>query len=221
MRVLVTAAHMDDEVLGMGGTIARHVAAGDAVTVCVATRRAYNHRINPRRVREDKASARRAAKALGYSDLRFLDLQDERLDERLIDVITPIEACLHEVKPEIVYTNHRGDSNQDHRAVFRATLIACRSFAPHKARRILTFEVPSSTEQAPPVPECAFQPNFYVNITDVLPRKLKAMAAYAGELRPFPHPRSLKGLEVLAQKRGMDIGFQAAEAFMVMRDEWA
>lgn len=220
-RVLVIGAHLDDEVLGAGGAIARHAQAGDAVTVCLVCQRAYDHRVRPRTTKAEEASARRAALILGYQDLRFLRLQDERLDGRLLDVIRPIEACVREVKPEIVYTHHRGDSNQDHRAVFQASMIACRSIAHYKVSRLLAFEIPSSTDVAPPFPEYAFQPTFYVNITEALPKKLQAMNAYTREVKTFPHPRSLRGMEVLAQKRGMEIGFHAAEAFTVIRDEWA
>lgn len=221
MRVLVISAHMDDEILGVGGTIAKHVKAGDKVTVCIVCKRAYNHQFDPQLVREEKEAAKRAANILGYDNIRFLDLRDELLDERLLDVIVPLEECVLETKPVVVYTHHRGDSNQDHRAVFHATMVACRTIARHKVPRVLSYEVLSSTEQTAPFPEYAFQPNFYVNISDSLDRKIEAVKAYTRELREFPHPRSAKGIEVLARKRGMEIGFQAAEAFTVIRDEWA
>ena len=221
MNILVIAAHMDDETLGVGGTIARHVAAGDHVTVCVACKRAYNHKFDPLLVQEEKKSAKDAAKVLGYSDLRFLDLRDELLDERLLDVIVPLEECVTQVQPSVVYTHHRGDSNQDHRAVLQATLIACRVISSPKVSRLLAYEVPSSTEFSGPFPESAFQPNYYVNVADTLGRKSEALKAYTKEIREFPHPRSVKGIEILAAKRGMEVGFQAAEAFMVIRDEWA
>jgi len=212
---------MDDEILGVGGTIAKHVARGDHVTVCIVCKRAYDHKFDPVLVEEEKAATRRAADILGYHDLRFLDLRDELLDERVLDVIVPLEACVQDVKPDIVYTHHRGDSNQDHDVVLRASLIACRAIASPKIARVLAYEVLSSTDLAPPFPERAFQPNFYADITHFIGRKIDAMKAYARELREFPHPRSAKGIEVLAQKRGMEVGFVAAEAFMVIRDEWA
>jgi LmbE family N-acetylglucosaminyl deacetylase len=211
---------MDDEVLGMGGTIAKHVAAGDEVTVCIACKRAYDHRFDPKLVQEEKDASIRAAKVLGYGEPIFLDLRDELLDERLLDIIIPLEACVAKVRPALVYTHHRGDSNQDHRAILQASLIACRAIAHYKVPRVVAYEVPSSTDQAPPFPEYAFQPNFYTNIGPFLDRKIEALRAYTRELREFPHPRSAKGLEVLAQRRGMEIGFPAAEAFMVIRDEW-
>ena len=221
MNVLVVSAHMDDETIGVGGTIAKHLEAGDTVTVCIVCKRAYNHKFDLELIQEDKEDAKRAAKVLGYDDLRFLDLRDEFLDERLLDIIVPLEECVKEVKPAVVYTHHRGDSNQDHRAVLQASLIACRSISQHKVSRILCYEVPSSTDVAAPFPEYAFQPNFYVNISGFLDRKIDALRAYTKELREFPHPRSVKGIEVLAFKRGMEVGFQAVEAFMVIRDEWA
>ena len=221
MKVLVISAHMDDEILGMGGTIAKHVAAGDEVAVCIACKRAYNHQFDNQVIEEEKSAARRAAKVLGYPDISFLDLRDELLDERLLDVIVPLEECVLKVRPDVVYTHHRGDSNQDHRAIFQGSLIACRTISQHKVPRLLSYEVPSSTEQAPPFIEYAFQPNFYVDISGFLKPKIQAMKAYTREMREFPHPRSAKGIEVLAQKRGMEIGFQAAESFMVIRDQWA
>ena len=105
-------------------------------------------------------------------------------------------------------------------AAISAAMAACRTIARHKVPRLLSFEVLSSTEQAPPYPEFAFLPNFYVDITPFLKQKIAAMKAYSRELKEFPHPRSLGGIEVLAKKRGMEIGFNAAEGFMLIRDEW-
>jgi N-acetylglucosamine malate deacetylase 1 len=221
MNVLIISAHMDDEVLGTGGVIGKHVAAKDKVTVCIVCMRAYNHQFDPEAVAEEKSCAVEAARILGYEDIRFLDLRDELLDERLLDVLIPLEDCVQDVKPSVVYTHHRGDTNQDHRAVFRASIIACRALSQHKVARILSYEVPSATDIAPPFAEFAFQPNFYVNIAGFLDRKIEALKAYRRELREFPHPRSSKGIEVIAAKRGMEIGFVAAEAFTLMRDEWS
>jgi N-acetylglucosamine malate deacetylase 1 len=211
---------MDDEVLGAGGTIARHVANGDSVSVCIVCKRAYDHKFDDNVIQEEKGACARAAKVLGYQDLRFLDLRDELLDERLIDVIVPLETQVVELKPSVVYTHHRGDSNQDHRAVFQASMIACRSLSAHKVLRLLSYEVLSSTDIAPPFPEYAFQPNYYVNIESFLERKIEAMKQYERELKQFPHPRSSQGIEVMAKKRGMEIGFPAAEAFTIIREQW-
>ena len=219
-KVLVVAAHMDDETLGAGGTIMKHLHQGDSVTVCIACKRAYDHRFDPVKVEEEKQSARAAAKILGVQDLRFLDLEDERLDQGILPLLVPLEECLQQIKPDILYTHHRADVNQDHRAVFEAAWIACRATGPFPVSRFLCYEVLSSTDQVPPVPEAAFQPNFYVEIAPFLDRKVQAMKAYARELRTFPHPRSVEGIQTLARKRGMEIGCNAAEAFQLLRDRW-
>lgn len=115
-------------------------------------------------------------------------------------------VCAHMDDEVLGYRHLRfGDSNQDHRAVCQASLIASRSIATVKVPRVLVFEIPSSTDVAPPFPEYAFQPTFYVDVHAVLRKKLEAMRAYRRELREFPHPRSLGGL---------------AEAFLLVRDEW-
>lgn len=220
MRVLIIAAHMDDEVLGVGGTIAKHVATGDEVHVCIVCQRAYNHRFDPCLIAEEKAATRAAAEILGYKELQFLDLRDELLDERDLDVIVPLEECVQRIRPEVAYTHHRGDANQDHRAVFRASLLACRAIADHKVRKLVSYEVLSSTDQAPPFPEYGFLPNYYVEIGEYLDQKIEAMRQYRRETREFPHPRSLRGIDVLARKRGMEAGLEAAEAFVILRDTW-
>lgn len=221
MKILVIAAHMDDEVLGAGATIAKHVAAGDEVSVCIVCKRAYDHKFDEVINREEKAATRRAAAILGYEHVEFLDLRDELLDERLLDIIVPLEECVMRLKPDVVYTHHRGDSNQDHRAVLQASLIACRPISNHKVGKLLCYEVPSSTDIAPPFPEYMFQPNYWVDVAGFVDKKIEAMKAYVREMKQFPHPRSAKGIEVLAQKRGMELGFTAAEAFVLLRDQWS
>jgi len=220
MRVLVIAPHMDDEVLGMGATIARHVKEGDEVLVCCVAHRVYNHQFNEAKNRVEMDCARWAKDVLGYKEIRFLNLSDERLDACLQDIIIPLEECVQEVQPEVVYVCHRGDNNQDHRAVFQAAMVALRSASNPRVRRVLCYETPSSTDQAPSVPETAFLPNVYVNIADCLGKKLEALRCYQTESRPFPHPRSEAAVRLLAQRRGIEGGFEAAEAFLLLRDRW-
>ena len=221
MKVLVIAPHMDDEVLGVGGTIARHVADGDEVTVCIVAHRVYGHQFDEEKNRVEVACARAARKVLGYHKTVFLDLPDERLDGCLQDILIGLEKQLEKSDPEVVYVPHRGDINQDHRAVFQAAMIALRPHARPGVRRFLSYEVPSSTDQAPPFPEYSFLPNSYVNIAEFLGKKLEAFGCYTTEARPFPHPRSGEGLAAVARKRGTESGFPAAEAFVIVRDNRA
>ena len=221
MKVLVIAPHMDDEVLGCGGTIIRHVDSGDQVTVCIVANRAYDHKYELNLIEQEKDCCKKAKQVLSYQNLIFLDLPDEQLDQSQIDIIIPLEKVVTECKPDIVYTCHRGDLNQDHRAVFEAVRVVCRPNAKHVVSTLRAFEVPSSTDQVAATSEWPFLPNYYVNLKETLERKVRAMACYSKESKPFPHPRSAEGLRVYAQKRGMEVGVEAAEAFVVLRDNWS
>lgn len=220
MRVLVIAPHMDDEVLGMGATIARRVDEGDEVHVCCVAHRVYDHTFDEKKNRFEMECAQRAQGVLGYKSLRFLDLPDERLETRIQDVIIALESCLGEIHPEVVYVNHRGDNHQDHKAVFQAAMVTLRPAGNPHLRTLLCYETPSSTEQSPPVPEMAFLPATYVNIERYLEKKIEALRCYGTEARAFPHPRSEEAVRVLARRRGVEGGFAAAEAFVLLRDRW-
>lgn len=221
MKVLVVAPHMDDEVLGAGGTIARHVARGDFVSVVIMANRAYDHQYIPSEIEREQEATRRAQKILGYNELRFLQLPDEQLDKGLIDLLLPLEKVYAEVKPDVVYTCHRGDAHQDHQAVFKATLVTCRPLNHHRPQRILCYEVPSSTDQVAPFPELQFAPNHYVALEEsFLQQKMEALRCYERESRPFPHPRSIEGVMACARKRGTEVNTEAAEAFFIVREIW-
>ena len=220
MKVLVIAPHMDDEVLGMGATIAKHVDQGDIVHVVIVANRIYNHTYDSSVYEKERACTENAQKVLGYQELKFLNLPDERLDQCIQDILIPLEAHYEEIAPDTLYVNFRGDNNQDHRAVFDAVRIISRSAANHRLNRFLMYEVPSATDQSPPLFESAFMPNLYVNIEDQLDKKIEAFHFYVTERRPFPHPRSEEAIRVLARKRGIESGNRAAEAFVVLRDLW-
>lgn len=220
MKVAVIAPHMDDEVLGVGGTLAKHVRAGHETSVCIVANRAYNHRYDRTVIERQKASSLTVKELLGYKGLSFLELNDEQLDDKAINVIVPLERYLGRMRPDVVYVPHRSDVNQDHRAVFNAALVACRSFANPGLKRILSYETPSSTDQASPFPDSVFSPNYYVGIEPFLDLKLRALDCYQDECRRFPHPRSAEAVTALARKRGAEMGIPAAEAFMVVRWKW-
>jgi len=219
-KVLVIAPHMDDEVLGLGGTIARHVDNGDDVHVLFIAHRIYDHKFDKKKNDIEKSHAEQARKALGYKNAFFLDLNDERLDGSVQDIIIPVEEYLMGFKPDYVYCPFRQDNHQDHRAVYEAVRVVTRSFSTPFINKILMYEVPSSTEQSPPLPENNFLPNYYVDITKYFDKKMASYRCYGTEKRKFPHPRSERALGVLSQKRGVEVGFERAEAFMVLRDKW-
>jgi len=220
MNVLVIAPHMDDEVLGCGGTISRHVKKREDLFVCFIAHRIYDHKFDKEKNEIEKAHASKAQKVLGYKESLFLQLNDERLDASIQDIIIPLEEYVNKIKPDIVYIPFMGDNNQDHRAVFDAARVVLRPSATPFIDSLYMYEVPSSTEQSPPLPESTFLPNYYVDITKYFDKKIEAFKYYKTEKRDYPHPRSEEALKVLAQKRGTEIGFKFAEAFMILRSKW-
>lgn len=220
MRVLVIAPHMDDEVLGVGGTIIKHVENGDEVYCCFIAHRTYNHKFDKAVNDKEIECALNVKRILGYKDGKFLNLSDERLDLCIQDIIIPLESYIVGLSPEVVYINHGGDNHQDHKAVFQAAMVVVRPSVSLGVKMVLVYETPSSTEQSPSVLEYAFRPNYYVNIEKYLDKKIQAIKCYEKETRSFPHPRSIEGIKVLAKKRGIEIGFSVAEAFIILRDKW-
>lgn len=219
-HILVVAAHPDDETFGMGGTIARHAQQKDIVSVLfLADGVTARHNMTE----PQKTAARNACAALGVEDVRFAGLPDQRLDGMpLLEVIKPIDKVFKEVRPQVIYTHHRGDANQDHRAVAAATMVVVRPLNGSPVERVLCYEVASSTEWAGPFAESAFLPNFFVDIADTLEAKLRAVNAYRetfqSEVKSFPHPRSAEAVRLYAQQRGVTVGRMAAEAFVLVRE---
>jgi LmbE family N-acetylglucosaminyl deacetylase len=220
MNILVIAPHMDDELLGLGGTLRRHVKTGDKVSVCIVAHRVYNRQYDPKLNKQERKSTLEAQKIIGYKELRFLDLPDERLDNCLQDILIPLEEYYNSVSPDLVYLNFWEDNHQDHRAVFQTARILLRRCSSSPPGKVLVYETPSSTEQSPSLPASAFMPNYYVNIESAIECKLKALECYERESRTFPHPRSLEAIRNLAIRRGVESGFAYAEAFIVLYDQW-
>jgi LmbE family N-acetylglucosaminyl deacetylase len=224
MNVLIIAAHPDDEILGCGGTMARHVSSGDSVAVEILAegvtsrdeRRSRDSRT--RELGDLRSAALQANAVLGVRNVRLHDLPDNRMDSLpLIDVVKLVEEIVREREPDIVYTHHGGDLNIDHRVTARAVLTACRPLPGARVRRILSFEVPSSTEWQAPASAEAFMPAWFNDISDTLELKLKALDAYASEMRAWPHARSVEAVSHLARWRGASVGRSAAEAFTLLR----
>lgn len=215
-RVVILAAHTDDEVLGVGGTIAHHSSIGDEVYVCSVCDRATQHVYDQAVITRLQDNARQAAETLGVTDLYFCGEKDEQLT--VIGAVSAIESYIEKVRPHVVYTHHGGDSNQDHQALFKASVIVTRTMGDYVIPRVLCYEVPSATEQAPPFPDVAFLPNVFVDISNFLDRKLEAFQCYEEEVGEFPHPRSLRSLRARAESWGSKVGLTAAEPFVLVRE---
>ena len=223
-QVLVVAAHPDDEVLGCGGAIARHADSGDQVQVLIVAEGSTSRQQERDRaqVRDELSALAKAAQTagsiLGAAGVELLDLPDNRLDslDRL-DLVKRIEQCVQCHQPGCVYVHHAGDVNVDHRRLHEAVVTACRPSPGHVVKRLLSFEVASSTEWQVPGSAPAFQPNWFVDISAQWERKREALEAYASEMRSWPHARSLEAVEHLARWRGSQVGVDAAEAFCLLR----
>ena len=199
---MVIGAHPDDELLGAGGTLVRHVLAGDevhAIVVADGARSRY-----PASSRPPWRSRRTARpRSSGSPALQLLSLPDQRLDTVPLIVLTQrLEGVLDEIDPSIVYTHFPEDVNADHGLVARCAWTACRPYC--RCNRGL--RTPSSTEWAWPMPGTELRPNLFVDVTDTLTTKIAAMECYETEFRDYPHPRSSRALRERAAYWGSHIG---------------
>lgn len=223
-RILVVAAHPDDEVLGCGGTILKHTAKGDTVRILIlaegltsrdTVRDEVKHRDELARLHANSAQA---AERLGVESVRLCSFPDNRMDSvNLLDVVKEVEREIDRLRPNIIYTHHGGDVNIDHRITHDAVITACRPMPGCPVETLLFFEVASSTEWQPASPDRAFTPNWFVDISSTMGGKLEALRCYASEMREHPHPRSYQGVKDLAAYRGVCVGRNYAEAFSLGR----
>jgi len=224
MNVLCVAAHPDDEVLGVGGTLARHADNGDDVHVCiladgVAARYENIDDKVQEQIQQRRNRAREACDRLGVTTTSFHQFPDNEFDSvKLLDIVQTIEAEVDSQAPDIVYTHHYGDLNVDHELACRATVTATRPLKESEVERVLAFETLSATEWSMPAPDNAFQPQKFVNVADHLDAKLDALAVYEDELREPPHPRTVNAVRKNAEVWGAKSGVPAAEPFELLRE---
>jgi LmbE family N-acetylglucosaminyl deacetylase len=218
MNVLVVAPHPDDDVLGCGGVMARHVAEGNKAHVLVMSR-GMPEIFPPEKVERTRTELREAHRILGVSGATLLDFPAPKLDcipgHELADAIA---REIETVQPTIMYLPHRGDLHTDHQAVHLAGLVAARPINSCTVKRILCYETMSETNWAPPHGDAAFMPTVFTDITDYLETKIKALSCLGSQIKPPPHSRSLEMIEALARLRGGTVGLNAAEAFMLVRE---
>ena len=220
-KVMIIAAHPDDEMLGCGGTIAKLVDKGfDVCTLILgegitARDKSRNRKKREREVRDLKKQAEKANNLLGVKEVFTFDFPDNRFDTvPLLDIVKTIEQVKNKIKPDIVFTHYEKDLNIDHQITYKAVLTAIRPLKGESIKEIYSFEVPSSTEWAYPL---SFFPDVFFDISSTINLKLKAIEQYKSEIRNFPHPRSLEGVRLSAKVWGMKAGLKYAEPFKCVR----
>lgn len=226
-NILVIAAHPDDEVIGMGGTIAKKAIEGHDIFVVIFATGIAARYSNPNKQKDKieieindlRKEAEKSVSILKIKKIFFLDFSDNRLDTiPKMDITFKLKEIIEIVKPQIVYTHHFGDYNWDHRIAFDVSLMACRpNVGDVFPKQIYSYEVLSSTERSFQNNFNVFTPNVFENIKDTIELKKRALQCYRTELRKYPHPRSPEALEYLARKRGNEVGLEFAEAFQLIR----
>lgn len=211
-KVLVIAAHPDDELLGCGGTIIRHVHLGDEVSVVIVCE-GESLRYRGMNVNQE-ASIYCASKVMGVSSLKHLKFSDQKLDTYcLVDIISPLENAIRDFQPEIVYLQFGGDINKDHKLVFEAALVALRPIQQFPLEVYSYYTVGSSEWGYPRL----FNPDTWINIESYIEKKIEAFECYSSEIRNYPHPRSKEAIVNLAKFTGNQVCMKYAESFQTIR----
>ena len=221
-RVLVIAAHPDDEVLGVGGTVAKLSAEGSDCHLLIVTDGSSSQYRDSDRLPEiieaKKSETKGCADLLGFKSIHYGELPDMKLDRTPHIVINQvIEKAIDEIQPDTVFTHFWGDVNMDHQNVFKSTLVAVRPVMGQVVKELYCYRVPSSTEWTPNKEDTMFMPNYYVDIEKYAEQKYKAFACYSTELREYPHPRSIQYLRETDKTAGLKVGLLAAEEFVLLR----
>ena len=220
MNVLVIAPHPDDEILGVGGTIAKHSDRGDKVFVCIVTK-GFAPLFVLESVERTRTECRKADKILGVQETVFLDFPAVMLEQTpRYELNSALLKVVQEYRPDIVYLPCRGDMQLDHKMIVDASMVALRPKYEHRIKKILCYETMSETGWD--IPNCTneFIPTAYTDISDFLNRKIEALKFFTTQIQEFPAARSVDAVRALAIYRGAMMNMRAAEAFFVVRDIW-
>lgn len=217
-NVIVISAHPDDEIIGAGGTLLKHVANGDRVYWLIVTSVLETEGFTSERVRSRAEEINTVAALTGFKDVFQLNYPTMSLSgSTLVKMVPEISLIFSEVKPEIIYCLNRSDAHSDHRITFQAVMACTKSFRYPFIKQVLMYECISETEFSPALAEHTFLPNYFVDISAYLEEKLKILAVYTSEIGQHPFPRSLRNVEALATFRGATAGVHYAEAFQLIK----
>lgn len=220
-KILIIAAHPDDEVLGCFGTVAKLINQGyEAYTLILGEGKTSREDIrnvenNTEELNVLNNEIISANKIIGIKKVFIESLPDNRFDSvDLLDIVKIISKVKEEVKPDIIFTHYENDLNIDHQLTYKAVITATRPMIDECVKEIYSFEVLSSTEWNYPL---SFSPDTFFDISDTLNLKIDAMKEYSSELCIYPHPRSLEGIELNAKYNGVRVGRNYVEAFKSVR----
>lgn len=217
-NILVIAAHPDDEILGAGGAILRHIDKGDKVFWLIVTNIFESQGFSKVRIAKRQEEIEQVAKEVGISKVYKLDIPTMSLsDEMLGELVQKISKVFHEVCPETIYTLNRSDAHSDHRILSDAVMACTKAFRYPFIKQVLMYECLSETEFAPAFPEKTFIPNYFIDISDHLDKKLSLLSIYESEMGEHPFPRSIENVKALATLRGATAGVRYAEAFQLVK----
>jgi len=217
-KVIIISAHPDDETLGAGGTILKHLKNGDEVHWLIVTDVFEREGFSIGRVLSRKKEIENVSKLFSFKSVYNLGYPTMKLDDTILfELVNKISLIFQELQPETIYVMNRSDAHSDHRIVFDAVMSCTKSFRYPYVKKVLMYECLSETEFAPILPERVFQPNYFVDISDFLNKKIEIMKIFDSELGEHPFPRSIKNIEALATYRGATIGVKYAEAFQMIK----
>ena len=217
-KILVIAAHPDDEILGVGGTISKLTKQGKQVDVLIFTDGSSTQYANNTLILEDKfEEAKRANKVVGSRLLQREDFPDMRLDTVAhVDKNIALSKIISKGDYDTVFVQNITDINKDHKELYESTIVACRPFPGQKVKHLLSYYVNSSTEWGGLLLDTPFKPNVFIDISETIEDKLISMSHYKTELRTYPHPRSIEGIENTSKYFGNIVGTNNAEAFKLI-----
>lgn len=219
MKVLVISIHPDDETLGCGATILKHIKGGDDVFWMIVTDYSLKSGHSKEAIAKRKKEIKDVFRAYGFKGLYHLGFATNRLHAvDFSNIIKKVLSVIQRVKPQVIYTVNRSDIHTDHQIAAKAIMSCTKSFRNPFIKRILAYECVSETEIAPPLAENVFIPNVYSDISGLLEKKIEIMKIYKSELQQAPFPRSVENLKALARFRGSAAYVPYAEAFMLLKD---
>lgn len=217
-KVIIISAHPDDETLGAGGTLLKHKANGDKVYWLIVTNVFEHQGFSKERIKSRQMEIDKVAQEFGFEKVFKLDYPTMTLSSSsLLKLVPDVSKVFSEVEPEIIYTLNRSDAHSDHRYLSDAVMACTKSFRYPFIKKVLMYECISETEFAPAFFEKVFIPNYFVDITDFIDKKLEIMHIFESELSEPPFPRSEENIKALARFRGSSVGCHYAEAFQVVK----